>query len=423
LEVKEAFAEVRIPLLRDVPFFHELTLEASGRVSNYNLGTTGTVFAYNVSGIWAPVRDLRFRAGYAKSVRAPTISDLFNVSSQTFFTVVDPCSQTNINDNPNRAKNCAAAGVPTTMVNPANGQVIPFVNTASSTALAANRGNPLLKEEVGKSITVGFVAQPRFLPGFSLSVDYYDITVRDAIFTLAATTVINQCYNDPGGIDNVFCAIVNRRTSGPFVGTFTGQVSQVIAGVSYEIPGERTPTTFGQPFNYAKLETAGIDVEAAYRTRILDDAVLNLKGLVSWVKKKNTFSAVSDPTFANTTLREVGDPEWEANFKANLNLGRFSVGYDLRWIDKATIGNYEDQFSFQGRPPENADLTEEVFYPDVFYHDIRFEFKPAERFKFYVGVDNVTDRLPPLDLTGTGGQSGIYNVLGRFFYAGAEVKF
>lgn len=425
LQVKEAFGEVRIPLLRDLPFAQELTVEASGRVSDYNQGSTGTVFAYNVSGIYAPIRDIRFRAGYAKSVRAPTLSDLFSTQTQTFInSLVDPCSQTQINSNPNRAKNCAAAGVPTTLVNPANGQVIPFTNAAASGVRAANRGNPDLREEVSKSLTAGFVAQPRFLPGFSLSVDYYDIKINDVIFTLLGQTVINQCYNDPGGIDNPFCAVVTRRTTGPFVGTFAGQTTQVIAGVTYEIPGSETGfATFGQPFNYAKLETSGIDMEVAYRTRIMGDTVLNLRGFLSWVDKKNSFSVVTDPNFADRLLTEIGDPEWEASFKANLDFGEFKIGYDLRWIDKATIGNYEDQFSFQGRPPENADFTEEVFYPDVFYHDLRFEFKPTEQFKFYTGVDNVMDRLPPLGLLGTGGGSGIYNTLGRYFYAGAEIKF
>ena len=73
--VKEVFGEIRLPILRDTPFFHELTLNAAGRISDYK-GATGTVYAYNAGIEWAPVRDLRFRGNYSRAVRAPNLSDL-----------------------------------------------------------------------------------------------------------------------------------------------------------------------------------------------------------------------------------------------------------------------------------------------------------------------------------------------------------
>jgi len=423
LEIKEAFGELRIPLLREVDFAHELALEASGRVSDYNQGSTGTVFAYNVGGVYAPVRDLRFRAGYAKAVRAPTLLDLFNTGSQTFVNITDPCDQRFINQNPNRVANCAAAGVPTTEVNPATGATVPFTNASSSGSAGQNRGNPDLREEISKSFTAGFVFQPRFLPGFSLSMDYYDITVDNVIFSLGGQTVVNQCYDDPGGIENQFCAAVARRTSGPFAGTFAGQSNKVIGGTSFEIPGELSPSFFSQPFNYAKLETSGVDLDASYRARLGGRVELNLRGIVSWVKDKNSYSVVTDPNFADRIKSELGDPEWEGVFKANLDFGAVDFGYDLRYIGRQTIGEYETQNSFQGRPPENADAFPRVYYPEVFYHDIRFGVEVEDDFRFYLGVDNVFDRLPPFGLLGTGDGSAIFDARGRFFYAGARATF
>jgi len=423
LEIKEAFGELNIPLLRDMPFFRELTIQAAGRVSDYNVGQTGTVFAYNVGGTWTPVRDIRFRAGYARSVRAPTLGNLFSSETQTFLIPTDPCDQRFINQNPNRVRNCAAAGVPTTEINPATGLRVPFTNQVVSSIAGANRGNPDLREETGKSLTVGFVAQPRVLPGFSLSVDYYDIEVENVIFALAGQTVINQCFDDPGGINNQFCAAVNRRTTGPFAGTFAGQFNKVVGGVTLEIPGPTSPSFFQQPFNFARLETSGIDVDAAYRTRLGGNVTLNLRGILSWVEKRNSFSVVTDPNFADRIKSELGDPEWSANFSANVDFGIFDVGYDLRWIGQQTIGAFEDQNSFQGRPPRNADAFPIVNYPSVFYHNFRLGFEPVERFKFYMGVDNAFDRLPPFGLAGTGAGSAIYEPVGRFFYAGAQVKF
>ena len=163
LKVKEAFGEVRIPLLANTKFFQELTIEAAGRVSDYNIDSVGTVYSYNVGGIWAPARGLRIRGSYARSVRAPTQSDLFLQGNQTFLNgLVDPCGQQNINNNPNRVRNCAAAGVPTTET--FNGITGPFRNVPASGILGLNGSNPNLEEERGTSYTAGVVFQPESSP-------------------------------------------------------------------------------------------------------------------------------------------------------------------------------------------------------------------------------------------------------------------
>ena len=117
LKVSEAFGEINIPIFKDVRFARELSIDAAARYSHYN--QTGGVWAWNVNGIWAPVRDIRFRAGVARSVRAPTQSDLYSTATQTFINgLVDPCGQQNINNGPIvngasvRIANCQAAGVP-----------------------------------------------------------------------------------------------------------------------------------------------------------------------------------------------------------------------------------------------------------------------------------------------------------------------
>jgi outer membrane receptor protein involved in Fe transport len=190
------------------------------------------------------------------------------------------------------------------------------------------------------------------------------------------------------------------------------------------VPLTRTgPSFFSQPFNFARLETSGIDVEAAYRTRIGDNVTLNLRGIVSWVEKRNFFTDVTNPNFADRAKSELGDPEWSGNFNAGLDFGMFDVRYNLRWIGEQTVGLFEAQNSFQGRAPLNPDQFPFVYYNDVFYHDLRFGFEPQERFKFYVGVDNVLDRAPPFGIDATGAGGGIFENVGRFFYAGAEIKF
>ncbi len=87
------------------------------------------------------------------------------------------------------------------------------------------------------------------------------------------------------------------------------------------------------------------------------------------------------------------------------------------------LNTYEDFNSVQGREPENADYADRQKYPSVFYHDVRVGFDATKDFNFYAGIDNLTNRKPPLGSTGIGGFSSIYENRGRFFYAGAIAKF
>ena len=417
--IKEAFGELRIPIVKDVPFFYELTIEGAGRVSDYSLGNTGTVFAYNAGIIWAPVQDIRFRASYQRSVRAPTLGDLFTLPSQTFNNVfADPCAQQNINNNPNRVRNCAAAGVPTTQT--FNGTTEPFTNRPSSGVAAANQGNVELREEEGTSFTLGAIFQPRFVPGLSISLDYYNIEIKNVIFTLTPQTVLEQCYDNPSGINNPFCASVSRLPNG----TLAGQRTVFHGGgavVTLDNPGF---SSLGRPFNYARQKTSGIDFDVNYRREFGDGLGLNLRSIVSYLIKRDNYTDITRPDFINRQKSELGDPEWRFQLSANLDVGDVNFGYKMQFIGKQILNTfeYETFFPLQGRAPLNPDATPIAYYPNTTYHDLRVEFKVSEGSQFYVGVDNVLDQLPPFDLLGTEGGSP-YDPTGRFFYAGAKIKF
>lgn len=418
LKVTEGFGELRFPLLKDVRFARELTIEAAGRVSHYNVGRTGTVFTYNVGGTYAPIHDVRFRVGYAKSVRAPTQSDLFASSSQTFLNgLVDPCSQTNINNNPNRVKNCAAAGVPTTEIDPATGARIPFTNVPASGISGFNGGNTALSQEKGTSLTAGVIIEPSMVRGLSLTVDYYRIKIANVISTLAGQTLINQCYDNPSGIDNPYCASIFRRADG----TFAGQQNKITGGVTYTLPITGSSFNAG-PFNFAKQETSGIDANLAYR-RDLGSIKLNVLSVVTYTLSKNNYTDITNPNFIDRQLSELGDPQWAGSLTVGLDFGAFDLNYNLRYIGQQTIGTYEAQHSFNGLPPQNADQYPQINYPSITYSNIRLGVEANDKFRFYFGVDNAFNRLPPFGLDGTGFGSGIYENIGRFFYAGVEAKF
>lgn len=415
LEIWEAFGEIRIPLLADMPFFNELTIEAAGRMSDYN--NIGTIYSYNAGGVWSPVDGLRLRANYGRAVRAPTQGDLFGASSQTFLNgFADPCGQQNINANPNRVRNCAAAGVPTTQT--FNGTTEPFTNRGASGISGLSGGNPGLFEETSDSWTVGAVFTPVFLPGFSMSVDWYNIDLEDAIVTLGAQTVINQCYDDPTGIDNAFCPAVFRNPNG----TFQGQQNVLHGGGTVEFPA--TGQSFIQgPFNFASQQTRGIDVDLGYTHSFDGDWRLNTRLLLTHLIRRNVFTSVIDPTFLTRERGTLGNPEW--NGQANVTVGykNFDLLYSLRYLSKQTIGAFATQNEEQGRPPQNLDAFPIVNYPSVTYSDIRASARINDAHTFFLGVDNLFDRLPPYDTLGDGAGSAIFPNMGRFFYAGFTANF
>lgn len=421
---KEIYGEIRIPLLADAPLAKELSIELSGRASDYS-NIAKKVYAYNAGVIYSPFDGVRLRAGYARSVRTPNLSDAYATRTETFANnLVDPCSQTVISQNPNRTRNCAAAGVPTVLQLP-DGTTQPWINTPSGGISGFNQGNPDLEPEVGKNLTIGGVFQPRFLPGFSLSVDYYRIKINKAIAGLTGQTIINQCYDDTVGIDNVYCAAISRRTtSDPLTNaTFSGQSGRNVSGlpiIPLDIVG---PAFINQPFNYASFKASGIDAQMDYSYRFENGVRVTLSGALSWVENREFFTSVADPTFSDRVHGELGDPIWEGSLGVNVVAGPIDFDYDFRWIGKQAIATWETQHSHQGREPLNADAFPVKYYPSIGYVDMQVGYTVDQKFRFHMGVDNVFDTLPPWGLTGTGDASAIFPVTGRYYYAGARFKF
>jgi outer membrane receptor protein involved in Fe transport len=437
LKVKEAYGEMFFPILKDLPFAQELSLNVAGRVSDYSgaAKSVGTVYAYNIQGIFAPIEDIRFRAAYATSVRAPTQGDLFSPLSQNFAFIADPCDQTNITAGPNRVANCAAAGVPTTInaatatacTGSAFGTVVgaPWVNCLArsfSTGFSSG-GNPTLTEERGKSLTLGAVIKPRFIPGLTLTVDYYNIKVKNLIAALGAQQIINLCY-DSETLSNPFCATVSRN---PATGLFND------------------PAVISGGVNFAAQRTKGIDFDLDYRKTFDNGDRVRFSVIATRVMSLNNFTDPTRPAEPNRQLSELGDPQWAGSLIFDYDFGDFDIRYAARYIGKQTIGAYETQNAYKSLcpasgvtpntggingaavpctagtlvtvAPNNADAFPRVNYPDVLYHDIRVGFDVAEKFRFYAGVNNLLDRQPPLGLLGTAGGDP-FDSFGRNFFIG-----
>lgn len=411
-EVKEAFAEIRIPLLKDMPFAHELSLSGAGRVSDY-AGSVGTVWTYNVGGDYAPFPDLRFRAGYGKAVRAPNVSETGFPAVPNFAPgFADPCASGNIANNPNRLANCTADLGPLLSSLPNVAYSLPIISGS----------NPNLQPEVSKSLTVGGVFQPSFIPGFSLSVDYYDIKVNGVIVSLTAQAIANGCYDQPS-LDNPLCSVFSRwRGPGNSPGGFA--------------PGQILENSLvSAPVNFAKRERRGIDVNASYNTTLGQDVKLGMNLVYVHGLKSSNFENPSVPTFENRLLSELGDPKNEFRLDTDISYKNFTFGYRLHYISPMYLNAYEDfnelpsACTAAGCPPVNLDYADRATYPAVFYHDFRITVDLdtsnsfGKSFQFYAGIDNAFNRKPPLGSTATGVGSAIYDVRGRAIYAGARARF
>lgn len=412
-EVKEAFGEVRVPLLRDTPFFQELTLNGAGRVSDYK-GSVGTVWTYNFGGEWAPIRDIRFRANYGKSVRAPNVSETGFPAVPNFAPgFLDPCASGQIANNPNRAANCLADLGPTLLAG--------LPNTAYSLNVISG-SNPNLAPETSKSLTVGGIFQPTFLPGFALTVDYYDIKVNNVIVSLTAQQIANGCY-DQSSLNNPLCAVFTRFR-GPGSGPLGEQAGQILGN-----------SLVSAPVNFAQRVRRGIDVQTSYRRNFSSNVRFDTNVIYTHFLKASNFENPSDPTFENRILGELGDPQNEFRWDNDLTIGAVTFGYRLHYIGPMVVNLYEDfnalpsACTAAGCPPTNLDYADIREYPEVFYHDLRFTWNLTNlggigrEFQFYGGVDNVFNEIPPLGSSGTGAQSAIYDIRGRTIYAGFRARF
>jgi outer membrane receptor protein involved in Fe transport len=413
-KVDEVFAEFRIPLLKEMTFAEELTLNLAGRYSEYN-GDVGGVLAYNGSLEYMPIDGLRFRAGLARAVRAPSLSDLFSEQSQNFAQINDPCSFRNIAaGSTTRASNCAAAGIPGGPPPSQGGTGYDMQYTATPEILSG--GNPELTEETSDSLTVGVVFQPSFLKGLTFSVDYFDIDIDEVITAPTAQQIMDACYDAPD-LNNPFCGLFQRwgAAGGP---DYDGSLNHP------ETPYALINGTLQQTLlNYASSTARGFDVSVGYSGDIGTLGRVESSLIYTKMLQIDDYLDPANPTRPDQVLLELGDPENAFNWSTNFITGKVKLGYQMRYIGRQTINLAEDIFEVGGRPPQNADYATKLYYHGLFYHDVRAAMDVTDSVNAYVGVDNLANRVPPLGATGTGAGSGIYDTRGRFFYAGVKLAF
>ena len=375
--VWEFFAEFHAPLIANRRFAQELSLEAALRYSDYN--TVGSEATYKLALHWAPGNDLHFRGVIATGFRAPNILESFGGTSDTFPTVADPCNTAAdlYQDNATVRENCASQGIP------AN-----YVQNASQLKISAG-GNSELKPETSDSFSAGLVWTPDEIDNLSLSIDYYDVQVDDAINTPDPVNVILTCYTTPN-LAAPECDRISRGSSG----TIT----------RFDLLNE----------NLARLETSGINLRASYILST-DFGDVSFSGNVNWLNEyveTSDSGAVSDRTdmVAGNVSDWAGYPEWRSNLSLAFSRNNWTIGGSWRYIDSMDVF---DTIEFDNiHKSVNA----------VHYFDLFGNYR-GDVIDVTIGAENITDKSPPYVPDVALNTSSIYDYLGRFYYVRLKLGF
>jgi len=401
-DVIEGYVETNVPLLKDLPFVQSLSLRAAARFSDYS--TVGNTTSWNAGLEWSPISQLRFRGILAESVRAPNINELYSPPSQTFpADLSDPCVGVTATTSGAIATACRAApGVNANIA--ANGAFT--LNQSDAQGISGfDRGNPLLEEEKGKSMTLGVVITPEGVPvleNFGFTIDYFDIDIEDAIVSTPRQFILDQCY----GGDAAFCSFITRRPAAigansagsiEFIDSAqTNSGGYVTKGVDLTMTWRQDLEEWGVP--------GAINARLAY-THLLEGYLIPLPGA-----ERDYFEG------------EVGAAADRAFLSLGYRLANFNATWRTTFIGES---DFDDTYLAAFDLERGA-----LGVGSVTYHDVQLTYSAADRYEIFVGANNVFDKQPPLiisglsfNVTGAETDSGTYDAIGRRFYGGVRVKF
>lgn len=365
-DVTEAFAELSLPILSGAPFAEILTLSLAGRVGDYS--TVGETSTWNSSLIWSPVRDIRFRGGYSVAIRAPNIAELYSPLSSATFRPVDPCDVANVglgNNPANRLANCR------TDLGIAPGAPYNFVDPLTARFTGQSGGNPNLQEEEATTYTYGVVLTPRFLDGFSATVDYWNIEIENAIAAVSAQNIVDSCYDAPD-LNNQYCALFTRNRNA---------ASPTFLGFNYLLQTQ---------LNFAGLEASGVDFALNYGfdwekfgQPTWGSVRASLSG--TYLEDRNDYPFVNDPGQPDPAKLELSFPEWALNA---------SVAWTLNDLTFSWFTNYQTKQALSSTEIENVANWDPQFTEDFFSHNASVEWRLRDNLTATFGVRNVTDEEP-----------------------------
>ncbi len=432
ISVQEEYGEARIPIAQKQPFAYDLSLEGGFRYSEYS--TSGGADTYKVGGEWAPTEDIRFRASYDRAIRAASILEAFSprtVTNSTAFS--DACAAAagvaapavaQFGSVAAAAAACARTGATAAEfgngIGSGAGGGTDFITQCPAGQCATLLGgNPTLKPEISDSYSVGATVTPRFLRGFTGSIDYWDIKIAGEIGTVPLATSFANCLD--GVSTSTFCPNVVRTPQGNLFGT-------TIAGGGYVI---------GTNQNIAATDTSGIDFQADYHMSFEDMGMgawgslgFHLTGTYQLTQKATTLPGQPTSDCAGLFGPECAtvDPRWRHVFSLTWNTP-WNVLARLQWryIGGSSLDNNSTQPALFEQFLGAVDTVDGKL-PAVNYLDLSGAWRINSQLTLRAGINNILDQDPPLvdqTIAGTGAPNSYptYDLLGREFFISGTAKF
>jgi outer membrane receptor protein involved in Fe transport len=393
-DVKEIYAETLIPLLSEQPWAYSLNLDLGIRTSDYS--TTGTTTNKKVAIEWRPVASLLVRGTISEVFRAPNLNELYDGRTLVQPTLNDPCvhlTAAQLAQHP-----VACQFVPPDWPGNSPAQVNTFYSGAATVGAK-------LKPEQGKSINVGLVYDPDWLPGVSTSVDFWHIYLSDTLTAIQADTVVSSCFNNES---NPYCAFIHREDN---TSRQPGQVFLI-----------NTPVV-----NLGSLSTTGIDYTLNYRIPHFNLGAMDPGNFRAGLATSYTSTYKNSATpgeqgaesinYAGTYNQQFGNiSRWRGTVTLNWDKGNWNAQWQSRYVNRLTALNADAAIAGVNIP-----------IASVLYHSIQLGYAvPSIHTRFDVGIDNLSDKAPPRVYQNSGNynvDTSTYDVLGRYYWARATVKF
>jgi iron complex outermembrane receptor protein len=403
----EAFGEVQVPLLKDLPFAYRLSIEGAYRFSRYS--DNDDTHTWKAGGAWSPLHGITIRGTYSFAVRVPNFGELYSPFTVTSgASINDPCSATYIGSDPAYQANCAA------VLASRGGLPLPFPNTNRPNLMAG--GNTDLSPEKSRSYNVGVVLQPAFLRGFDITVDYWKIHIDDVITTLSATTILNNCY---GGIET-YCGFVTRNPAG--TGYFPGSNAQNDPTGAYLLDGTILSAYNNRYTNLASLEARGLDIGANYRT---DIGPGNLRISFAGQYLLNQITVAQVGTAGLDYAGQYRTPRFRGTLMTSYSIGKLTFGVNTRMIGASKFD-----------PTKSDEYYQFQKIPAYVYNDVAVNYRANDQITLSVGVKNISNVDVPLQLynntisphlangstSGSGG-AAYYDAIGRYGFVKVDVNF
>lgn len=396
--VREAFAEIEVPILKGVPAFESLSFNASGRVFEYS-SVEGSDNVWKVGMNWQIVPALKLRATKGTSFRAPGLYELY-LGDQTAFLsqlAIDPCVNwaDPANTNDFLRANCAAAGIPGN-----------YPGAASSATVVSGGGAGVLEPETSKAFTTGIVFTPSFA-NFSVALDYFELEVNDQIAQLGGAAILGGCYGAPV-YPNAFCDLFDRNPGNHPTDPYKiEEVRDSFVNINRQkVSGYDLILNYDRDFSFGKF---GLETQVTYTKEDISQL----------------FDTAEESGFETSDfVGNIGRPQIVGNMNLSLERNDWTYYWGMQYIDQTENLDLDPEFTYNGRA-----AWRDIKAEDRLYHTLSARYE-ADDWSLLLGVQNVLNSRPPYVSTGVATRYGNvpafatqYDYLGRTPYVRLNLKF